>query len=121
MRAKKKHCSLDSENPPQPQVYHSRPAEADGKSHTGRSCLPMPDCSFVFNGASLPQSSGDIAMWVEQKLTAGEQFMGFGYRTFSHGDPARMCCRWRRGGWIQASGGSLAVDVERHTNSRAWD
>jgi hypothetical protein len=30
-RAKKKHCLLDSENAPQPEIWRFRPAEADGK------------------------------------------------------------------------------------------
>lgn len=33
------------------------------------------------------EASGDIDLWIERKLTAGERLMGFGHRVFRHGDP----------------------------------
>ena len=36
------------------------------------------------------EASGDVAIWAEQKLAAGERLMGFGHRVFKGGDPRAL-------------------------------
>src|SRR6266700_7054360 len=63
-------------------------------------------------------ASGDVAVWAEQKLAAGERLMGFGHRVFRLGDPRALVLR-RALDRIAASGAvpsgrlTFAGEVER--------
>ena len=63
-------------------------------------------------------ASGDIAVWAEKKLAAGERLMGFGHRVFRLGDPRAALLRTaleRLAETLGPGGGRLAfaAEVER--------
>jgi citrate synthase len=64
------------------------------------------------------EASGDVALWAEKKLAAGERLMGFGHRVFKGGDPrARILgdALRRLGARLGPAAGrlALAAEVER--------
>src|SRR6266700_74337 len=63
-------------------------------------------------------ASGDVALWAERKLAAGERLMGFGHRVFRLGDPRALLLRAaleRLGETLGPGSGrlALAAEVER--------
>ncbi len=63
-------------------------------------------------------ASGDVAVWAEEKLAAGERLMGFGHRVFRLGDPRAQLLRAaleRLADRLGPGGGRLvfAAEVER--------
>jgi len=63
-------------------------------------------------------ASGDVAVWAERKLAAGERLMGFGHRVFRLGDPRALVLRAaleRMGESLGPGAGRLAfaAEVER--------
>ncbi|HEU0217995.1 MAG TPA: citrate synthase [Stellaceae bacterium] len=64
------------------------------------------------------EASGDVAVWAERKLAAGERLMGFGHRVFKGGDPRALILRdalGRLGERLGPGAGRLAfaAEVER--------
>jgi citrate synthase len=64
------------------------------------------------------EASGDVTLWAERKLAAGERLMGFGHRVFKGGDPRALIlgdALRRLGARLGPAAGRLAfaAEVER--------
>jgi citrate synthase len=64
------------------------------------------------------EASGDVPVWAERKLAAGERLMGFGHRVFRLGDPRAQILRQaleKLGAALRPGAGRLAfaAEVER--------
>jgi citrate synthase len=64
------------------------------------------------------EASGDVSIWAERKLAAGERLMGFGHRVFGLGDPRTALLRQALDRLVESLGPgagrlAFAAEVER--------